>query len=394
MEKHNIFEQVQSFLHKNWINQGFSTLTPVQEKTIPLMMTGNDLIVESPTGTGKTLAYVIPLLDRIDQEVVNVQTLILAPTRELVMQIQQEITKFCVGSQIRSAAFIGGADIKRQIEKIKTRPHIVVGTPGRVLELTNANKLKLHQIKSIVIDEADQMLQAGFNETIRAIINKTLRDRQLLFFSATIPAQMESIGKELMQDAHMIRIPKEHNQSKQVEHVYVMCEQRDKIDQLRKIANLAELKKAIIFVAETKKFVELASKLRFKGLNIECLHSDSKKLDRENIIRRFRESKFPLLVTTDVAARGLDFQEITHVIHFDLPEERDKYVHRSGRTGRMDRGGKVISIITDREVGRIHSFAKSLRIPITANTLYQGKLIKLDKANHSSSGSNSNEKNK
>ncbi len=388
MTNNNLFEQIQPFLVGNWVAQGFTSLTPVQEKTIPLILEGMDLIVESPTGTGKTLAYLLPLLERINQEVSNGQVLILAPTRELVMQIQQEVTKFSVGSKIRSAALIGGADIKRQIEKIKKHPQVIVGTPGRIKELADANKLKLHHIKSIVIDEADQMLKLGFNETVKAVIRKTLKERQLLFFSATIPTKTEEMGIEMMKSAKVIRINQLDSFADKVEHIYIISEQRDKIDNLRRIANLKDFKKAIIFVAETKKFEELTSKLRYKGLNLEYLHSDSKKQERENVIRQFRDSRFPMLVTTDVASRGLDFQEVSHVIHFDFPEEREKYIHRSGRTGRMGSKGTVISIVTDREVGQMRSIAKSLGIRITEKKLYGGKLVGITEMNDSKNGSN------
>lgn len=394
MENNVLLTQFKPFINQNWTDQNFVSFTSVQEQAIPTIVEGSDVIVESPTGTGKTLAYLLPLLDKIEQNSSQIQTLVLAPTRELVMQIHQEINKFTKGSLIRSAAFIGGADIKRQMEKLKKHPQIVVGTPGRILELVEANKMKLHGTKSIVIDEADQMLQLGFIDTVKAVIKKTLRERQLLFFSATIPTRVEELGFEMMKEPKVIRIETQAAKSSIVEHYYIVSDQRDKIDVLRRIANLKDLKKAIIFVAETKKFEELVSKLRFKGLSLEYLHGESKKVEREQVIRKFRENRVPMLLTTDVSSRGLDFQNVSHVIHFDLPEEIEKYVHRSGRTGRMGKSGVVISIVTERETGRIKSFANNLGINISEKILYGGELSNNDLKSNKDTTVSINKKNK
>lgn len=377
MQNLNI-EQLQVFLMKNWLAQGFGELTEVQQNSIPVINNGKDVLVESPTGSGKTLAYLIPLLNRIDQDDASVQAMIVAPTRELVMQINQEIAKFIKGSNIKAAAFIGGVDIKRQLDRLKSQPQIIVGTPGRLFELANAKKLKLHTLKAIVVDEVDQMLQQGFISTIEALIKRTMKERQLIFVSATIPKPIEDTAKAMMNEPTIIRVGRDQKLVAKVKHYYVMCEQRDKIDTLRKIANLEEFKKAMVFVAETKKFEELVSKLQFKKLDLIYLHGESNKQEREKVIREFRDNRKPMLITTDVASRGLDFQDVTHVIHFDLPEEGEKYLHRSGRTGRMGRDGTVISIITEREVGRITAFAKKLSIPLSERILYKGELVEVE----------------
>jgi superfamily II DNA/RNA helicase len=362
------------FLQKAWEKQGFKEGTPIQQRTIPLVLEGNDLIAESPTGTGKTLAYLLPLLDKLNLELKSLQGVILAPTRELVMQIQGEIQKFTSGTEINSAALIGGADMKRQIEKLKSHPKLIVGTPGRILELIRLKKLKMHDVKTMVVDEADQMMDLGFMNEVKDVIKTTLRDRQLLFFSATIPERVEVVGKEVMNNPKIIRVtPKELPPSK-VEHLYFISERRDKIDTLRRIVKMFDLK-ALTFIGDSKQFDEVVSKLQFKGVELGVLYGLSTKTERESVIQNFREGKFPLLIATDIAARGLDIQGLTHVIHFDLPELVDQYVHRSGRTGRMGGSGTVISIITANEEDKLLRFGKKLDIQMEKKNLYQGQVV-------------------
>lgn len=376
MEKSQaIIESLKPFIQAVWQKTGFKELTPIQREAIPVIKDGKDLIAESPTGSGKTLAYLLPIIEQIRTESNQIQALILSPTRELAMQILEEVKKWTEGSGIRSASFIGGADIKRQMEKLKSHPQIVVGTPGRILELANAKKMKLHEVKTIVIDEADQLLQTDFADAVKNIVKRTLKEMQLLFFSATMPKQVEFIGDELMNEPALIKIEANKGIQAKVEHSYIVCEKREKIDILRRIANLKELKKAMVFINESNKFEEIAAKLRYKGLKLEVLHGETRKTERERIIKQFREDRFPLLLTTDLASRGLDFAEVTHIIHFDLPEEYEKYLHRSGRTGRMGAAGNVISIITNREIGRLTAFSKKAGVPFQQKHLYKGKLI-------------------
>lgn len=363
-----------SFLRKAWEEADFKRFTTIQERTIPLIRAGRDVIAESPTGTGKTLAYLIPLLERIDTENKNPQAIILASTRELVMQIGQVIQSFASGTGISSVSLIGGADMKRQIERLKKRPELIVGTPGRVKELIDARKLKTHDVKSIVIDEADQTLRPSVIETAQAIIKTTQKDRQLLFFSATIPAQIEQLGKEWMEEPAVVRVTREHLPASRVEHGYIVCDRRDKIDTLRKIVKMAQ-GKYIAFVNDSMNLDEIAQKLTFKGISAGVLQGSAWKTERATVMNQFREGKIPLLITTDVAARGLDIEGVTHVIHFDLPGDEGVYIHRSGRTGRMDNKGVVISITTDREMGKIKKIERAIGVPINRKMLYKGKLV-------------------
>lgn len=369
-----IVASLQPFLQEAWKKAGFKQLTAIQEKAIPLIHEGKDIIAESATGTGKTLAYVIPLLERIQPENKNAQAVILAPTRELVMQIAQVIQTFTHGTEISSASFIGGADMKRQIERLKKHPQIIVGTPGRIKELIQAKKLKMHEVKSIVVDEADQILQQNLLGTIQDIIKTTLKSRQLLFFSATIPQKVEELGKEWMKELQVIRISQKDLPRSQVDHIYFVCDRRDKVEELRKIVKMDQ-GKYMAFVSDSINLEELSQKLGYKGIRVGVLQGSAWKTERETVLRNFREGKLQLLLTTDLAARGLDIQEVTHVIHYDLPDDLESYIHRSGRTGRMGREGTVISIITDREVGKIHKLSKSLGVPIIKKELYGGGII-------------------
>lgn len=368
------FSSLKSFLQDAWTKNGLETLTAIQQQAIPAILAGRDLIAESPTGTGKTLAYIIPLLERIDPQRKNLQAVILAPTRELVMQIQQEIQKYAEGSQIRSDSFIGGADFKRQLEKLKQHPQVAVGTPGRIHELIKTKKMKMHEVKTVVVDEADHIKETEFQNTVKEIVKTTLRDRQLLFFSATISDQVEKESRNMMKDPQMLRIAKQDIPSSEVEHLYLICERRDKIDVLRRIVKMNP-QKSIAFVNDTGSFLELAARLEYKGIPLEVLHGGIQKTERERILANFRAGKFPLLLSTDVAARGLDIEGITHVIHFDLPETSDQYVHRSGRTGRMGKEGTVISIITSAEAKRLQKFSNELGIPIHKKILYTDRLV-------------------
>jgi superfamily II DNA/RNA helicase len=380
MKKENLMTNTWSFLstmkpflREKWERSGFSAPTSIQLQSTSLILEGRDVVAESPTGTGKTLAYLLPLLQRIQTEEKNAQVVILAPTRELVRQIFEQAQKWAEGSGILSASLIGGADIKRQQEKLKLHPQIVVGTPGRVLELIKLKKLKMHAVKTIVLDEADQLTTPEHRETIQNIIKTTLSDRQLLFFSATLPKQTEEVAKAYTRQPEMIRIQREEANSGNVEHIYFLCEHRQKIDILERLVKRGPVK-ALAFAKDIGNFALVASKLRYKGVDAEVLHSESKKTEREAVLKNFREGKFPLLLASDVAARGLDIEGLTHVVHLDFPQDADQYIHRSGRTGRMGAAGTVISLVTVREERILQKFSQELGIPIHKKVLYAGQI--------------------
>jgi len=351
------------FLVDLWQKAGFNELTPIQEKAIPLLLENQDVIIESPTGTGKTLAYLIPIFNKVQVDLKKTQAVILAPTRELVMQIQSVTQEWAKGGGLTSAALIGGADIKRQIEKLKNHPHIVIGTPSRVHELITMKKLKMHEVKTLVLDEADQLLVPDMVRTIEANIKSTLNERQLVVVSATITERTQALAQEFMKAPETVRIERPTQQESTVEHLYYVCQARDKIDQLRQFVKKEQIK-GLVFINGTAYIPEVAKRLRSRGVQVGILSGEGKKTEREATIQQFRMGQFPLLLTTDLAARGLDIEGLTHVIHFDLPDDVTQYIHRSGRTGRQGAKGTVVSFLTYRDEKALQQFAKQLGLKI------------------------------
>lgn len=370
----SFINELPTYIQEAWEKEGFQTPTSIQEQAYPVIMNGSDLIAQSPTGTGKTLAYLFPLLASIDVKSLHLQTVILASSRELVMQIHQEIIKWTNGSEIRSASFIGGANLKRQLEKLKKKPHIIVGTPGKVEELLQAKKLKMHEVRTIVLDEGDTLIVAEHLQTIEGIIKSTKKERQLLLFSATVTPSIMNTVSDMMRNPVCISIKKDERFSGQVDHIYFVCEKREKMNILEKIARLTEIK-ALVFMKDIGDMDFIASKLKYKELQIAVLHSESNKSEREKAIKGFRKGLFPMMLSTDVAARGLDIKGLTTVVHFDLPRTLEQYTHRSGRTGRAGNDGTVISIITASEEKELKQLAKKLNIQVVKKEFYKGQIV-------------------
>jgi superfamily II DNA/RNA helicase len=369
-----IIQNMKPFIQQAWKESEFQNLTDIQVKSIPLILEGKDLIGESPTGTGKTLAYLLPILQSIDENKKNAQALILAPSRELVMQIHQEIQKWTKGSGIQSAAFIGGANVKKQIEKLKKKPHIIVGSTGRLLELIKLKKIKMHEVKTIVVDEFDLMIGNEHIKEVETIISTTLRDeRQLLFFSATLSEKTEEVSKQWMKEYDLIQINETEQTFENVEHTFIYCEQRDKVETLRRLTNIEGMK-ALVFINSLKRLEEVEEKLKYHGASVEVLAGESKKMERKHALEKFRAGKVSFLLTTDVAARGLDIKGVTHVIHFDFPTDSKQYVHRSGRTGRMGASGIVVSLTTKREESFLNKMSEELEITIHERIVHGGEI--------------------
>ncbi|CAM3894554.1 DEAD/DEAH box helicase [Mesobacillus thioparans] len=375
-ETQPIISQLKPFLQQAWETAGFETMTSVQTTAIPLIFEGKDIVAESPTGTGKTLAYLLPVLNKIDPKMQNTQAVILASSQELVMQILAEIQKWGEGSGIKSASLIGGANLKRQIDKLKKSPHIIVGTPGRTNELIKQKKLKMHKVQTVILDEGDQLLTPEHNETVKSIVKSTLADqRQLLLFSATLPEAVEKSIKRLANDPEIIKVKKDETiDAAKVEHIYFMSEQRDKIKILEKIARL-DGTKSLVFIKDIANLTIAAEKLKFKEIHVGQLHSDLSKQDRQRYLNKFRDGNSEMLLVTEVAARGLDIKGVTHVVHYDFPRELDQYVHRSGRTGRFGAEGTVISIVNEREERDLKRFCKALNITPMPKEFYGGKIV-------------------
>lgn len=375
MTNSSFIKELPTFLQQAWEKEGFQKATDIQEQAFPLIVSGKDLIAQSPTGTGKTLAYLLPLLTNINVDIPNAQIVILASSRELVMQIHQEVLNWTANSGIRSASFIGGANTKRQLEKLKKKPQIIVGTPGKIQELLVQKKLKMHEVKTIVLDEGDTLIVPEHFDTVMAVIKSTMKDtRQLLLFSATVTNEISERMKELMQDPEVLTIQKDENFSGKVDHIYFVCEKRDKQFILEKIARLEDMK-SLVFMKDIGDIDFIATKFEYKDMDIAVLHADSNKNDREKAIKGFRKGIYPMLLSTDVAARGLDIKGLTTVVHFDLPRTIEQYTHRSGRTGRAGNSGTVISIITASEEKELKQLAKKLNIEVVKKEFYHGQIV-------------------
>lgn len=362
------------FLQEAWEKSGFQEPTSIQKEAVPIILEGKDLIAESPTGTGKTLAYLLPLINTIETNSQSLQAVVMASSQELVMQVYQEFQKWSDGSGIRGTSIIGGANVKRQLEKLKKRPHVIFATPGRLLELIKQKKVKMHEVKMVVLDEGDQLLIPEHLNTVQNIVKATMGDRQVILFSATMKAGTEKLAKEMAKDPEVLRIEKDEMASSgDVEHIYFMAEPRDKIKLLEKIARLDNIK-ALAFINDIGEIEVFKEKLLFKELSIGILHSDMKKLERQAELKAFREGKMKILIATDIAARGLDIQGVTHVVHIDFPRDIAQYVHRAGRTGRMGADGTVISLVTEREERELKRYCRELNVPVNKRIFYKGQI--------------------
>lgn len=372
IENWAFLKEAKPFIQENFQAAGFEKPTAIQEKTAEWITEKRDVIAESPTGTGKTLAYVLPLLNKIDVNIKHPQVLILAPSRELVMQIFDVVQEFKQGSDIKAVSLIGGANIKKQQEKLKKHPNIVVATPGRVQELIKIKKLKMHEVKTIVLDEADQLLVPEHMKTIQAIIKSTLKERQILCFSATLKDETVQLIKEMTSEPEVLKIARSEEEAQKVGHYYLLCDQRDKVKLLQKLSRLEDMH-ALVFVRDITNLSIYAEKLSYHHVDLGVLHSEAKKAERAIILKEFEQREFPLLLATDIAARGIDIDDLPYVIHADLPNE-EGYIHRSGRTGRAGKEGAVISLVTPQEHTTLKKMAKKLHLSLQEIVYKQGQL--------------------
>jgi len=356
---------------------GFETPTPVQAKVIPLLLEKPvDLVALAQTGTGKTAAFGLPIIERIDVNNRQTQALVLSPTRELCMQIAKDFSKFCrYIDGMRIQAVYGGADIQRQISALQKGVHIIVATPGRMLDLINRRRADVSAIHTVVLDEADEMLNMGFKEDLNAILAKTPREKNTLLFSATMPSEAARISREYMDDPVKITIGQKNSGAENVEHHYYMVQAKDRYSALKRIADINPDIYGIIFCRTRKETKEIADKLMQDGYNADALHGDLSQIQRDAVMHKFRQKNLQMLVATDVAARGLDVNDLTHIINMGLPDDDDSYTHRSGRTGRAGKSGISISIIHSREKGRLRLIERKLNKTIQYRTVPGGKDI-------------------
>lgn len=347
--------------------------TPVQMDAIPLIMQGRDALVESPTGTGKTLAYLLPLLTKMDLDKKELQGIVLAPTHELVMQIAKEAESLLAASDASVVPLIGGVDVKRQVERLKKKPVLVVATPGKLLEMIEQRKLKVHTVQAVVVDEADRMLDAGFRKPVQEIMKRTLRDTQRLFFSATLSNEIVESAEAFTKEAALIRSQAPEGAAG-VAHMYLVSEPRKKVDTLRRLLRLVNVRSSIVFVNTIDKVDEIVAKLNYHHLECRLLHRDATKEERARTLQLFRDGAFPVLITTDVSARGIDIPGVECIVHFDPAPDAETYLHRSGRTGRMGRAGLVFSILLPQERFIIQKFSRQTGLSIMEKVMSYGAL--------------------
>ncbi|MBC6992915.1 DEAD/DEAH box helicase [Neolewinella lacunae] len=336
---------------------GFTTPTPIQAQVIPLILdSSRDLVALARTGTGKTAGFGLPVVDGIDLDSPSVQALILCPTRELCLQIAKDLDGFArFRNGVKVAAVYGGAPITHQIREIKDGAQIIVGTPGRTLDLITRGKLKVDQLKRVVLDEADEMLNMGFQEELNGILASTPEDKQTLLFSATMPKEARKISEEYMRNPTEISVGHADAGNSKVVHQYFKVRGSDRFALLRLLVELDPEMYAVIFCRTRLEVNGVSEDLRFAGHSADALHGDMSQAQRDDVMNRFRRRRVKLLVATDVAARGLDVQDLTHVINYNLPDAPEVYVHRSGRTGRAGKEGIAMSIVTGREVRHLRA---------------------------------------
>lgn len=337
---------------------GFEEATPIQEQTIPAALEGKDLIGQAQTGTGKTAAFGIPVIEKLNLNEEQIQALVLVPTRELAVQVAEELNRIAQYKSIHTLPIYGGQDINRQIKALKKRPHIIVATPGRFMDHMRRKTIRLQGIQMVVLDEADEMLNMGFIDDIKTILQEIPTDRQTLLFSATMPRAIQEIAQRFMANPQIIAIKSKEVTVPNITQQYMEVPEKQKFDALSRLLDIHSPELAIIFGRTKRRVDELAEALNKRGYSAEGIHGDLNQAKRDSVLRRFKEGTIEMLVATDVAARGLDISGVTHVYNFDLPQDAESYVHRIGRTGRAGKTGLAISFVTPREIDHLKNIER------------------------------------
>lgn len=341
---------------------GFEEPTPIQQEAIPHALEGKDLIGQAQTGTGKTAAFGLPMLNKIQAQDTSIQGLVIAPTRELAIQVQEEIFRLGKGQRAKVYVVYGGSPIGKQIDRIqRSKPQIVVGTPGRILDLIKRKVLKLDQVQTLVLDEADEMLNMGFIEDIKAIIEPTPKSRQTLLFSATMPAAIKELGSQFLVDPVHVKIKASQMTADLIEQFFVKCKDYEKFDAMTRFLEVQNPTQAIVFCRTKKRVDEVGRGLTLRGFNAELIHGDITQQKRTSVINDFRKGIVEILVATDVAARGLDISGVTHVYNYDIPQDPESYVHRIGRTGRAGQDGMSITFVQPSEMAYLKTIENLTR---------------------------------
>ena len=362
--------EVNSKLMRGIVEMGFEEMTPIQEKAIPVILSGRDIVGQAQTGTGKTAAFAIPTLERIDRANKKPQAIILCPTRELAIQVAEEFRKLCLFTHdIKILPVYGGQDISKQIRSLKAGVQIIIGTPGRVMDHMRRKTVKFEGIHTVVLDEADEMLNMGFREDIETILTDTPEDRQTILFSATMPQPIMDIAKTYQKNAEIIKVVKKGLTVSNTEQYYFEVKPNNKDEVLSRLIDIYNPKLSVIFCNTKKKVDELTADLQGRGYFAEGLHGDLKQQQRDRVMESFRKGKTEILVATDVAARGIDVDGVDIVFNYDLPQDEEYYVHRIGRTGRAGKSGLALSFISGREVYKLKDIERYCKTKILAKPI-------------------------
>ncbi|MDR0421411.1 MAG: DEAD/DEAH box helicase [Proteiniphilum sp.] len=356
---------------------GFENPMPVQTEVIPQLLSNRrDIIALAQTGTGKTAAFGIPVIQKTDLTLLSPQTVILCPTRELCLQIAGDLTDFSAFMQdLKILPVYGGSSIESQIRTLKRGVHIIVATPGRLIDLINRRTVSFGHVHTVVLDEADEMLNMGFSESIDEILSSVPDSRSMLLFSATMPKEIEKITRKYMNDPMEVTIGRKNEGAQNVRHLYYMVHARDKYLALKRIVDYYPNIYGIVFCRTRKETQEIADKLLQDGYDADSLHGDLSQVQRDYVMSKYRNHNLQLLIATDVAARGLDVDDVTHIINFGLPDDSEVYTHRSGRTGRAGKTGTSIAIIHVKEKGKIAQIEKMIHKTFEKRTVPKGDLI-------------------
>ncbi|WP_449508594.1 DEAD/DEAH box helicase [Clostridium lamae] len=354
---------------------GIKEPTEIQKEIIPVALNGENIIGQSETGTGKTLAYLLPTIEKIDTSKKEMQCIILAPTHELAIQINNTINELKKGAalDITSTSLIGSANIKRQIDSLKAKPHIIVGSAGRILELIGKKKVSAHTIKTIIIDEVDKLLDKNNLPVVKDIIKATQKQTQVMMFSATLNGKTLDIAKTLKEDINVISV-KNNKVNENINHNYIKTESRKKIETLRKLINATKAERILVFNNDSYTTNTAVENLTASKIKVAAIGGNNKMEDRKRALENFRKGNIQVLIASDVAARGLDIKGVTHVINLDIPEDSNDYLHRAGRVGRAGETGEVFSLVDDREEKIIKIHEKNFKINIEEKNLYKGNI--------------------
>lgn len=357
--------------------QGIDTPTKVQEQAIPLIMENKNIVMQSETGTGKTLAYLLPIYMRQNPDLRAMQVLILVPTRELAMQVhrQAETLSQNTGISLKSCVIFGDVNIKTQIEKLKKKPQIVVGTTGRIIDLIKRKKISAHTIKTIVIDEADKMLNMDSVESVKSIIKSTMRDTQIVLLSASVSENVQKTAEKIVTNLVSVKTAQTLTIPDNIRHMFIIVDERDKIETFRKMSNILKPKRAIVFINNADKIDNATAKLKYHKINAESMQGESSKGERKQVLADFSNGKLQFLIATDIASRGLHIENVDMVFNLSLPLDPNDYLHRAGRTGRGNATGLSISIITSREQRLIKKYQNAFGIAITQIKMRRGEIV-------------------